>query len=148
MSQFSFALLLLTFLSLASIALWVVVGLHLARLTRTMDAFRERFEQVPMVPEILPSPEAEGRFANALQESEIKQHFRGAATREPPEKYRYVASLVERGLSAVEIAQTLHLSLGEVEQLMALTQLARRSAAAAAPPPAQSTAGGAEKVDI
>jgi len=148
MSQFSFALLLLAFLSLASIALWVVVGLHLSRLTRTMDAFRERFEEVPLAPESPTSLEAERRFANALQESEIKQRFQGAATREPPEKYRYVASLVERGLSAVEIAQTLHLSLGEVEQLMALAQLARRSAAAAVPAPDRSTADGAKKVDL
>lgn len=147
MSQFSFALLLLTFLSLASIALWVVVGLHLSRLTRTMDAFRERFGEVPLASESPKPLEPEGRFANALQDSEVKQRFRDGVTREPPEKYRYVASLVERGLSAVEIAQTLHLSLGEVEQLMALAQLARRSASATEPEPDRSSADGTETAD-
>ncbi len=128
MTPYGFSLILLTLLSLASIALWGYVGLRLSRLTRTMVALREGLEASPVsMPAPVPAQKAGDDFAGALLASEAKKRFAGGEHREPPEKYRYVTSLIQQGLGSAEIAQVLNLSRSEVDQLVALARLAHRS---------------------
>lgn len=126
MNSSSLSLTFLTLFSLLSIALWVYVGWNLSRLTRTMLALRDGLNSTPIPLSTAVRQNAEG-FSGALLESEGKKRFAFGAgeLRQPPEKYGYVRSLVEQGMGAAEIASVLNLSRSEVEQLIALSKLAR-----------------------
>lgn len=127
MNSDSLSLTFLTLFSLLSIALWVYVGWNLSRLTRTMLALRDGLNSTPVPLSTAVRQHAEG-FSGALLESESKKRFNFASgeLRQPPEKYGYVRSLVDQGMGAAEIATVLNLSRSEVEQLIALSKLARR----------------------
>ncbi|MHB1400215.1 MAG: hypothetical protein ACYDAI_00640 [Trichloromonadaceae bacterium] len=124
MNPQTLSLTLLTLFSLASIGLWIYVGLHLSRLTRTMLALREGLSSTSLPLPTAVREEAEG-FSGALLESEAKKRFGTGEHRQAPEKYSYVRSLVAQGMGAVEIASVLNLSRAEVEQLISLAKLSR-----------------------
>lgn len=125
MNSQGLTLTILTVFCLASIGLWVYVGINLSRLTRTMIALREGLAATPVPLQTALRQEAEG-FAGALLESEAKKRFGGGEQRQPPEKYSYVRSLIAQGMGAAEIATVLNLSRSEVEQLISLAKLARQ----------------------
>ena len=56
-----------------------------------------------------------------------------------PERYRYIQSLLEKGLSAEDIASTLSMSLHETTQIVALIRIATPKQLNAAAPPRPST---------
>jgi len=56
-----------------------------------------------------------------------------------PERYRYIQSLLEKGLSAEDIASTLSMSLHETTQIVALIRIATPRQLDAASPPRPST---------
>ncbi len=77
-------------------------------------------------PQVCPAPLFELPICADL-EGELSSRLQGAAGGggEAPERYKHVASLVERGLGADEISRILHISQPEAEQLIALSRVAR-----------------------
>lgn len=76
-------------------------------------------------PQESPAPLFEASIPADLDD-ELSSRLQGATGGgEAPQRYRHVASLVERGLAADEISRILHISLSEAEQLIALSRVAR-----------------------
>lgn len=125
----------LALLNIASIVLSLLVGVRLQRLESRLQGEEPAPESVASAPasqafspSAPPDPPAEAdRFSSALLAGEMNLRL-AQETREPPEKYRYVASLADQGMSAAEIARVLHLAPGEVEQLLTLARLGRGEA--------------------
>lgn len=63
-----------------------------------------------------------------LQKSRSQYHNQ-AATITPPERYRYIRSLLENGLDSTKIAAVLAISLQEAEQLVTLVRLSQKKEA-------------------
>lgn len=61
-----------------------------------------------------------------LQKPRLKSHA-GHNASAPPEKYSYIHSLTEKGMSEEDIASLLSISLHETRQLVNLSKLARPS---------------------
>jgi hypothetical protein len=77
--------------------------------------------------------EATGGFSPVLRHVDLQARLQqGRQRREMPEKYRFIRSLAERGVPAVEIAGILNLPSDEVDQLLALAKVARRQSPMAA----------------
>jgi hypothetical protein len=60
-----------------------------------------------------------------LQKSRTQYHQKAVSTM-PPERYRYIRSLLDNGLDSEKIASVLAISIQEAEQLVALSKLAQR----------------------
>ena len=120
-------LLLLLCLALAglSLALW----LRLRRLQRLPASTAEAAASAAA------PNEAAQAFAARLREAEIRSRLQQPGSdRRPPEKYRYAAALVARGLSGAEIAEILQLPVAEAEQIASLGRAAQAGKQAAAKP--------------
>ncbi len=66
-------------------------------------------------------------FADELNHADLKTRLQAPATTgNAPDKYRHVASLSEQGMSVAQIAEVLHLSLPEANQLVSLSRIAAR----------------------
>lgn len=126
MSGYYLAVAVLALLNVASIGLSLLIWLRLQRLEAQVAA-RPAAEGAPPAPSSAPSSSGEkaDRFSAALMGGEMSLKL-AQELREPPEKYRFVASLAEQGMEAAEIARALHLSQGEVDQLLTLSRLGRR----------------------
>jgi hypothetical protein len=94
-----------------------------------MDTLQNSFADPKKV---LPADQAAGIFADNLRTAELttrlqqprlsmQQRGQSPAT---PERYRYIQSMVMKGMSAQEIASTFSMSLNETTQLVALIRVA------------------------
>jgi len=67
---------------------------------------------------------ADADLITELQKPRLKSHA-GHNASAPPEKYSYIHSLTEKGMSEEDIASLLSISLHETRQLVNLSKLAR-----------------------
>ncbi len=140
MSSYFLAVAVLAALNVASIALIFLMWTRMQRLEATLSPRSPA--PAPAAPSVAPAPasappppkeETPDKFTSALMGGEMSLRLQ-QEMREPPEKYRFVSSLADQGMEAAEIAKALHLSQGEVEQILTLGRLGRRSDEGAAEP--------------
>ncbi len=68
---------------------------------------------------------ASAEITTRLQKPRLELYQSGSV--EPPEKYRYVVSMVENGMTMEEIASILAIAPAEARQLVTLARMAARS---------------------
>jgi DNA-directed RNA polymerase specialized sigma24 family protein len=99
------------------------------RSRRQQRQFVELNQELDAVLQRLSSLEAkkdDKDFTAALDQAQIKARMeREAGSWKAPEKYRYVASLANHGMSPDEIADVLKISIREAEQLVKLSRVAK-----------------------
>lgn len=78
----------------------------------------EGYAQISRVVDLPPADEAQMR--ERLQQGSV-------ASGEAPERYRHVATLMDKGLAAEEIAQVLQISETEAQQLVKLAEVGRKN---------------------
>ena len=115
----------------------IVVHLTLTRLKAEVAALRAELATLRDAPALPPTPEAEPQAAAAeatqstpADEDELRQRLRqGRSDGRPPERYRQLAQLADKGLPPEEIAEVLQVSPDEARQLVKLSQVAGRQEA-------------------
>ncbi len=74
-------------------------------------------------------------FQNNLKEAELTTRLQtsrlndtiGRSVADSPERYQYISSLDEKGMSSEEISTILNISLQETEQLLSLSRIAQKN---------------------
>lgn len=93
---------------------------HLGLMRTQMESLLQRREAETAAP---------ADFTRQLRQVELSQRLQPALVhRGAPEKYRYVAALVEQGMDIGQIAQALHMAPAEAEQAARLAAIGRRGA--------------------
>lgn len=119
---------LLMVAGLAFLAL--LLGFWQLRISRRLQREIDALKQALPAPAIEKAP-APRDFSSSLHAVE-RQQLQAAQVTPPPksvDKYSYISSLAEQGLSAKGIAEALQMPLAEVEQLLRLVKLKHGSAA-------------------
>ena len=94
---------------------------------KSLDTLQDQYQQ-------LQNKNQNSSFDSTLQKAELTTHLqksrsqyhKKAGTILPPERYKYIRSLMENGLDSSGIASVLAISVQEAEQLVALSRLSRR----------------------
>ena len=115
------------------LGLWLLLvsqrhGKELQRLGQQLTApgsppSRETKVALETAPGTPPSSTTGERFSTQLNAVERRQTPAAEVSRNPAEKYGYVAALAEQGMSAVQIADALRMAPAEVAQLLRLASL-------------------------
>jgi hypothetical protein len=100
------------------------LGLWQQRTSRKLGS--ELYQLQQQLSELKSGQEQKPTFSNSLERVEREQ-LKVDVPRSSSEKYRYVASLADQGVDAKGIAAALQMAQGEVEQLLQLTKLKRKS---------------------
>ncbi len=115
----------------------IVVHLTLSRLRTEvaglkaeLAALRPASGAAQSAPGEPPLPAAEAAPGPPADEDELREALRGGRSDgRPPERYRQLAQLADKGLPPEEIAEVLQVSPNEARQLVALSRVAGRKGA-------------------
>ncbi|WP_456388236.1 hypothetical protein [Desulfolithobacter sp.] len=100
---------------------------EITRLETTLQETREkinRLETSRREQEEFIDTLASAEITTRLQKPRLALHQNGSA--EPPEKYRYAASMVQNGMTIDEISSILGIARAEARQLVTLARMASR----------------------
>ncbi len=122
---------LLLVITLMATVCSLTLALQLRRLKKSLARCRAELTRMTAVSALDETTEPAEKspsttFSESLEQASLKQRLEKRPNwRQPPEKYRYAAALVDQGMDAAGIAAVLQFPIEAVQQLIALKRAAQ-----------------------